>query len=89
MKLISKVLQQQQAEQHELQQQQQQALLKSSLVAPTSLLPSSHLMVQLTQLDPGMVPASPQQLNQVLQQKHQHLRSLQQQVFVTILLSPL
>ena len=37
-------------------------------------------MAQLQQLDPTISPDTPQQLTQVLQQKHQQLRTLQQQV---------
>ena len=41
---------------------------------------TSQLMAQLQQLDPSISSGTPQQLTQVLQQKHQQLRTLQQQV---------
>ncbi|XP_067003505.2 ankyrin repeat domain-containing protein 17 isoform X3 [Anabrus simplex] len=61
------------------QDQQQHALLKSNM-QPTSIITPTQLMAQLQQLDPLIVPATPQQLNQVLHHKHQHLRNLQQQI---------
>jgi hypothetical protein len=65
-------------QQQQLITQHPQPLCKSSL-QKTAMMTRSQLMARLQQLDPSFFPAT-RQLTQVLQQKHQQLWTLQQQV---------